>query len=126
MRKFIAVPAFLLGLALPSLTHATCPNVRTTVTIPVTGAATIVPVNSATCMPLDATQFVAGIPGSALGATSKPAFTADGAGIHLTANGLATGAKTVITFTYIPNNDTFVVTALVGQVVTPIATTTTP
>lgn len=128
MLHFNVWAAALLGLtlALPALAHAACPNASATVTLPADGTpATIVPVDTSTCIALAATGFGAGIPGSSLGASTKPAFTADGAGLHLAANGMALGATAAVTFTYV-NGKSFVVMATVGQPVVPQATTTTP
>jgi hypothetical protein len=117
----------MLGLGLvfwADLAFAACPNQVATVTIPVPGSALVVPVDSTTCAALDATKVTAAVPGSALGTTTTPAFSTDSSGMHLSANGAALGAQYLITFTYAGKNWTM--TALVGQTVVPVGTTTTP
>lgn len=119
------VLAFLCCASVQTQVQAACPNQVTTVTVPVPGSALVTPVDSTTCMPLDATKVTASMPGGIiLGPTSSPAFTTDSAGIHLSAGSAPLGASYTITFSYAAK--TWTMTALIGNVVTPVGTTTTP
>ena len=106
----------------------TCPNQSTTVTIPYpTGTATVVPVDSVTCNPIDPTKVtvVAG-PLGTLGPTTSPAVTADASGLHFSANAAAFGTVVSMTLTFTPNAKFWTMTATVGGPVTPVGTTSTP
>jgi hypothetical protein len=105
-----------------------CPNQSTTITIPYgSGTATEVPVDSATCNPIDATQCRVQLTnggGLTLSNTTTPAVSADAAGLHFSANGAAFGSSFVFFHTFLPNGKNWSMTATVGGPVTPIGTTT--
>lgn len=125
MRKIITMFG-LLGLLFitPAMARAAC-TVNNTVTVPMTGVGTIVPVDTTTCQTLDATAFSAGIPGSSLNSNTKPAFTADANGLHLAANGMSFGSTVNVTFNY-PNGRSFSMAVTIGGPVTPGGMTATP
>lgn len=127
MRKSMLLVAALA--LLPVCTQAACLNASTTVTIPLSGTATVVEYDQ-NCNVLPATSFTVqdgGNGGAQASVSSSPSMTADSSGTHFAANGATPGKSSIFTFTYTPNGKTFVMTYVVGAAVTSISGgTTTP
>jgi predicted small secreted protein len=129
MRK-VFITLGLVGLvALTSPVLAACPNAASSVTIPLSGSATITMYDQL-CDVLPGTGFTVQFSNSGgfpVNATSVPAVTADATGLHFTANGAAPGTTGTFYLKYSGNGDNTSISYLVGAPVTSVSVgTTTP
>ena len=108
--------------------YAACPNAATSVTIPLSGEALVVPYDQS-CNVLPGTGFTLQQQTPSLAnwnAVTLPGFTGDASGLHMKANGASPGMSGTFKATY-TNGLTFIYSFVVGASVTSItAGTATP
>ncbi len=131
--RSLALAAVLLPLVF-SAANATCPNQSATITVPMTGEATMTfyETTDALCTPLVGPfTFVmgSGITAVPMNAATKPAVTVDAAGVaHLTANGAAFGTVLPLAVTFTPAGKVYNLTSMTvgGPVNSFVGGTTSP
>ncbi len=131
--RAIALPAALLLFGL-SAANAACPNQSTTLTIPMSGEATMTfyETTDALCTALAGPfTFVmgSGILAVPMNAATKPAVTVDAAGVaHFTANGAAFGTVLPLAVTFTPAGKVYNLTSMTvgGPVNSFVGGTTSP
>lgn len=110
--------------------QAACPNAAMSVTIPLSGTATVVEYDQGcNLLPASGFQVLSSTLSVAtpLSATTMPAVTADAAGLHFSANGAAPGASGTFKLVYQPDGQTVTLAYVVGAAVTGVSLgTTTP
>ncbi len=127
LKSFVVASSFLLIASAQA--QALCPNQSTTITIPLSGTASMVMYDQG-CNPLLGTDLtvVNNLTfKTPFTLTTIPAVTVDAVGINFSANGAARGLVTPMFVIHVPSGKTYAISTTVGPAVTSIlGGTTTP